>query len=477
VIPAPTPAIGVQPAPAPTVQTPDLATPTPDATATQEENPFSGLRLSVPEPAAQKPALSTESAAPQAQIPTQPNSELPNTGSPSATKTLRTLPATMPASAPQSGFPANAAHPTQSKSGAHSAPAPSTNPFLETPVERTITLSLLDDNLRKLAASPEKLGYKGFCPVELRQHRTLAAVKPQFSSTYLNKKFRFSSAEAKAQFEKSPELYAPAHDGMDGVALLDQDKSVEASLDFAAWYQGRLYMFTTRENLELFNADPDQYMDAKDLDSVLEKATTNPAKLKQTPATSTPPARQTLRTKTGRTTTPRTQGNPNSAKSPATRSASQPGPATGARSSQTNAVKKQATVDLPVLGDNLDAIEPIVPHTNTGPGANPATVQPNRGSPAPNVIAPNPNFNTPANTTAPRTAVPRKLNSPAPKTDGANSDRPQLEGPKMQGPKLNYLAAPIKPASASETQQKYAPPKLIDPPLQLATPMLTPPSN
>ena len=117
--------------------------------------------------------------------------------------------------------------------------------------------------------SPEKLkrlhersgmkGLKGFCPVALRETRELVDALPEFVTTYRKQKYHFSSTEARDKFDLNPSRYAPAAYGADVVALSRDKDVVQGSLDFAAWYKGRLYLFGSQENYEEFIADPTKF--------------------------------------------------------------------------------------------------------------------------------------------------------------------------------------------------------------------------
>ncbi len=102
-------------------------------------------------------------------------------------------------------------------------------------------------------------GLKGFCPVTLRDERELKDAKPEFHSQFRGQKFHFASAEAKAKFDQAPAGYAPAAYGADVVVLI-RDKDVsEGTLDFAAWFKGQLYLFSSEETHAVFTADPAKF--------------------------------------------------------------------------------------------------------------------------------------------------------------------------------------------------------------------------
>ncbi len=102
-------------------------------------------------------------------------------------------------------------------------------------------------------------GLKGFCPVTLRDERELLDAKPEFHFTHRSQKFHFASQEARDRFEADPSVYAPAAYGADVVSLGRDKDVVEGTLDFAAWYKGRLYLFSTQDNYNVFVKSPVTY--------------------------------------------------------------------------------------------------------------------------------------------------------------------------------------------------------------------------
>ena len=102
-------------------------------------------------------------------------------------------------------------------------------------------------------------GLKGFCPVTLRDQRELVDAKPDFHSTFRGQKFHFADADAKLKFDEEPARYAPAAYGADVVALTRDKDVIEGTLDFAAWFKGRLYLFGAQEAHDTFVANPSLY--------------------------------------------------------------------------------------------------------------------------------------------------------------------------------------------------------------------------
>ena len=109
---------------------------------------------------------------------------------------------------------------------------------------------------RMIQSRAGQTGFKGFCPVELRDRRELVDTNPQFSATFGLQTYSFSSVAAKTAFEGDPSRYAPAAGGSDVVLLVNSGEEQPGMLDYALWYRDRLYLFRSRETMAMFNADP-----------------------------------------------------------------------------------------------------------------------------------------------------------------------------------------------------------------------------
>ncbi len=102
-------------------------------------------------------------------------------------------------------------------------------------------------------------GLKGFCPVALRDQRELLDAQPEFTAAFRGQKFHFSSDEARKKFEADPARYVPAAYGADVVVLIRDKDVAEGTLDYAAWYKGKLYLFASEENHRTFVTEPASY--------------------------------------------------------------------------------------------------------------------------------------------------------------------------------------------------------------------------
>lgn len=111
----------------------------------------------------------------------------------------------------------------------------------------------------KLAARPALKGFKGFCPVTLRNSRRLVEAKLEYSSEYAGQSYQFATAEAKAEFDAAPDRFVPAKGGRDVVQASAASEAQEGSLDHAVWYRGKLYLFATPATREQFVVEPAKF--------------------------------------------------------------------------------------------------------------------------------------------------------------------------------------------------------------------------
>ncbi|MSR59908.1 MAG: hypothetical protein EXS05_20090 [Planctomycetaceae bacterium] len=110
----------------------------------------------------------------------------------------------------------------------------------------------------RTAASTNKC-FKGYCPVMLKDERKLIEARPEFESVYRGKIYLFSSLAARQAFDESPQKYSPAGDGRDVVQLAGGEDASEGTLEHAAWYRGRLYLFSSSETRAVFVETPARF--------------------------------------------------------------------------------------------------------------------------------------------------------------------------------------------------------------------------
>lgn len=129
----------------------------------------------------------------------------------------------------------------------------------EIPAEDPTVDESTASKMRRIIQRTDMKGLKGFCPVTLRDQRALADSRPEFVASYRGQKFFFASQDAQAKFEADAARYAPAAYGADVVVLTDAQDVVEGTLDHAAWYKGRLYLFGSQESHDKFVESPEKY--------------------------------------------------------------------------------------------------------------------------------------------------------------------------------------------------------------------------
>ena len=112
---------------------------------------------------------------------------------------------------------------------------------------------------RRILARADQTGFKGFCPVALRDDQELVDSSDTFTSIFGLQTYVFSSAKAKAIFDNDPSRYAPAAGGNDVVVLVNSGEEQAGQLGYALWYRGRLYLFRSRETMTQFSNDPQRF--------------------------------------------------------------------------------------------------------------------------------------------------------------------------------------------------------------------------
>ena len=111
--------------------------------------------------------------------------------------------------------------------------------------------------LRGTVAQPAITSLNGFCIVGLKQRQFVPA-NAEFSSVFEDRTHYFASATAKGEFDANPSAYAPAYGGIDPVAWLEQREMVQGQ--FLREFNGRFYLFTSKQNWETFKQIPSRFV-------------------------------------------------------------------------------------------------------------------------------------------------------------------------------------------------------------------------
>jgi thiol-disulfide isomerase/thioredoxin/YHS domain-containing protein len=103
------------------------------------------------------------------------------------------------------------------------------------------------------------LALDGFCPVTLSTQERWQVGNPLFYGMYQGQIYRCVDEAALVAFSKEPAKYAPAAMGEDIVQMVNRNKKIVGQRKFGAWFQDRVYLFSTQESLDAFAAKPEFY--------------------------------------------------------------------------------------------------------------------------------------------------------------------------------------------------------------------------
>jgi YHS domain-containing protein len=102
----------------------------------------------------------------------------------------------------------------------------------------------------------------GYCPVQLAEKERWVLGNRRWGVRHEGRTYLFAGPEEQNRFYANPEKYAPILAGDDVVPLIDQGERLPGRREHGAWYQGRVYLFSSEANLQKFSADPNRYISA-----------------------------------------------------------------------------------------------------------------------------------------------------------------------------------------------------------------------
>jgi YHS domain-containing protein/thioredoxin-related protein len=111
--------------------------------------------------------------------------------------------------------------------------------------------------------APAQLMLEGYCPVTLQKDRQWTKGDPQLVTEYKGQAYQFASAQAREEFLRNPDGFVPQFLGCDPVLLWTSDRAAPGRIDWGAYYDNRLYLFTSQDNRRKFKESPDKYMTTK----------------------------------------------------------------------------------------------------------------------------------------------------------------------------------------------------------------------
>ncbi len=108
-------------------------------------------------------------------------------------------------------------------------------------------------------AGPPPLGMEGFCPIQLLEKDRWVRGDRRYGVIHRGRLYLFAGPEEARRFYADPDRYAPVISGNDIVAAVDQNENVPGLRKHGAFYDGRVYLFSSEASLQAFRRDPARY--------------------------------------------------------------------------------------------------------------------------------------------------------------------------------------------------------------------------
>ncbi len=106
------------------------------------------------------------------------------------------------------------------------------------------------------------LALEGNCPVCLVKLGKVVPGKAEYASVYDGRRYLFPSPKQKRMFDANPVAFTPTLGGNCTVCKVEMKKDVPGKADFHVTRNGRLYLFPSAKQRDMFLANPDKYADA-----------------------------------------------------------------------------------------------------------------------------------------------------------------------------------------------------------------------
>jgi YHS domain-containing protein/thioredoxin-related protein len=129
--------------------------------------------------------------------------------------------------------------------------------------EKTDGTDVTKSDSSEASIDPALIGLDGFCPVRLHDKREWIPGKDKITADFRGIRYLFSSEASRDAFLKNPAVYAPQDLGCDPVILTKSQKAIAGSIRFGAFFDNRLYLFTTAENRDKFKAGPLEFTEIR----------------------------------------------------------------------------------------------------------------------------------------------------------------------------------------------------------------------
>lgn len=106
------------------------------------------------------------------------------------------------------------------------------------------------------------LALGGACAVCLVKSNKLVPGKPEYASVYDGRRYLFPGPEQQRMFNADPAAFTPAMGGKCTVCKVEMRKDVDGQPEYHLVQHGRLYLFPSQKQIDMFKANPAKYADA-----------------------------------------------------------------------------------------------------------------------------------------------------------------------------------------------------------------------
>ncbi|WP_437188447.1 thioredoxin family protein [Planctomicrobium sp. SH668] len=105
-----------------------------------------------------------------------------------------------------------------------------------------------------------QLMLEGYCPVSLSKTRDWKLGNGQIRAEYKGQIYQFVGEAERVEFLQSPDRFVPQFLGCDPVLIFTADRAVPGSIEWAAYFDGQLFLFANEDNRRNFKASPEKYI-------------------------------------------------------------------------------------------------------------------------------------------------------------------------------------------------------------------------
>lgn len=126
--------------------------------------------------------------------------------------------------------------------------------------QRSIIGSTIAQGTEPATANARLVGLAGYSPVAIKTRRVWVKGREDLAVTWQGVVYYLSNDREYMAFKNAPHRYAPRMLGCDPVLLWNSDRAVQGLVEFGAFYDGDLYLFTTGKTRDSFKVNPDQFV-------------------------------------------------------------------------------------------------------------------------------------------------------------------------------------------------------------------------